>query len=304
MSHDRPWGWKVSAYLWTKSISAGAFFACGDRVGVRVSSQALALRFGRATNRDRLSAPTLALLVFDLKRPERFLRILLMPQWKSWLVIGGYILLIYGGLLAAWMASRILAGYDARRPCDDARRSVRGDVGNLFGIPVSDRRAGASSGTARSRRCTCWCRRWSRALLASLSCAQARPTLCSPARGAYCETRVELFCTLCSFAGALIASAVLMLAAKILHARRERRKEPRAARLISTGAYFRQVVLGRSAFGLGMPCRSAARRFGASADTNAIDVADLAVLVVGVAWCRWLHATLLLGASRSGGAIS
>jgi formate-dependent nitrite reductase membrane component NrfD len=104
VSHDRPWGWKVSAYLWTKSISAGAFFL-----------SALALGFGYVRGHwlYETAAPqvsilflvaTLVLLVADLKRPERFFRILLTPQWKSWLVIGGYILLIYGGLLAAWMA--------------------------------------------------------------------------------------------------------------------------------------------------------------------------------------------------------
>ena len=108
VSHDRPWGWKVSAYLWTKSISAGAFFLA-----------TIAVVFGFVRN-DWLfesAAPivslvfltaTVALLVLDLKRPERFLRILLMPQWKSWLVIGGYVLVIYGALLAAWIATLLL----------------------------------------------------------------------------------------------------------------------------------------------------------------------------------------------------
>ncbi|HEX8091618.1 MAG TPA: 4Fe-4S dicluster domain-containing protein, partial [Blastocatellia bacterium] len=108
VSHVRPWGWKVSAYLWTKSISAGAFF---------LSALALGLGFVRGHWLYESAAPqvsmlflvaTLVLLVADLKRPERFFRILLTPQWKSWLVIGGYILLIYGGLLAAWMALPLL----------------------------------------------------------------------------------------------------------------------------------------------------------------------------------------------------
>jgi len=33
VSHERPWGWKVSAYLWTKSISAGAFFLATIAIG-------------------------------------------------------------------------------------------------------------------------------------------------------------------------------------------------------------------------------------------------------------------------------
>lgn len=108
ISHDRPWGWKVSAYLWTKSISAGAFFLA-----------TIAVVFGFVRNDWLLesAAPiislvfltaTVALLVLDLKRPERFLRILLMPQWKSWLVIGGYVLVIYGALLAVWISTLLL----------------------------------------------------------------------------------------------------------------------------------------------------------------------------------------------------
>jgi formate-dependent nitrite reductase membrane component NrfD len=63
-------------------------------------------------------ALTTALLVMDLKRPERFLYLLLKPNWRSWLVWGGWILLAFGAagglwLLAGWtgqvMALRMLA---------------------------------------------------------------------------------------------------------------------------------------------------------------------------------------------------
>lgn len=107
VSHDRPWGINVSSYLWTKSISAGCF-----------ALSALGLGLGFVERRDLhhwlldaaapqlallFLAATLALLVADLKRPERFWRILLTPQWKSWLVIGGYILMVYGALLIAYI---------------------------------------------------------------------------------------------------------------------------------------------------------------------------------------------------------
>jgi formate-dependent nitrite reductase membrane component NrfD len=49
-------------------------------------------------------AVTTALLVADLKRPERFLYILFKPNWRSWLVWGGWILLAYGGAAAVWLA--------------------------------------------------------------------------------------------------------------------------------------------------------------------------------------------------------
>jgi len=40
------------------------------------------------------------LLVIDLDRPERFLYVMLRPNWDSWLVKGAYILSGYGGVLA------------------------------------------------------------------------------------------------------------------------------------------------------------------------------------------------------------
>ncbi|MFL6277944.1 MAG: NrfD/PsrC family molybdoenzyme membrane anchor subunit, partial [Blastocatellia bacterium] len=106
IAHDRPWGWKVSAYLWTKSIAAGTFLLAAIAIGFgfvrshwvfEAAAPQLALLF---------LAATVALLVLDLKRPERFLRILFMPQWRSWLVIGGYILLAYGGVIMLWLASQ------------------------------------------------------------------------------------------------------------------------------------------------------------------------------------------------------
>ena len=101
--HAGSWGWKVSAYLFTKSIAAGAFLVPAlaffiaplefiDEgsvlAGVWTALVALAI--------------TGALLVADLKRPERFLWVLLRPQWRSWLVKGAYIITGYGGFLTAW----------------------------------------------------------------------------------------------------------------------------------------------------------------------------------------------------------
>ncbi|HEY7546000.1 MAG TPA: 4Fe-4S dicluster domain-containing protein [Blastocatellia bacterium] len=104
VAHERPWGWKVSAYLWTKSISSGVFL---------MSALGLGLGFARFDWLLEDVAPvlsmvfllaTLALLVFDLKRPERFLSILFRPQWRSWLVLGGYILAAFGALLTVQIA--------------------------------------------------------------------------------------------------------------------------------------------------------------------------------------------------------
>ncbi|MBI4269724.1 MAG: polysulfide reductase NrfD [Candidatus Rokubacteria bacterium] len=107
----RPWGWKVAAYLWTKSVAAGALAvaALGFGAGAPgaaflggVAAPALALLFLLATA---------ALLVWDLKRPDRFLYILLKPNRRSWLVWGAWILMAYGGVGALWLLAG-LAGHD------------------------------------------------------------------------------------------------------------------------------------------------------------------------------------------------
>ena len=107
----RPWGWKVAAYLWTKSVAAGALAvaALGFGAGAPgaaflggVAAPALALLFLLATA---------ALLVWDLKRPDRFLYIVLKPNRRSWLVWGAWILMAYGGVGALWLLSG-LAGHD------------------------------------------------------------------------------------------------------------------------------------------------------------------------------------------------
>ena len=99
VGHAVPWGRKVSLYIWTKSIAAGTFLlaAVGQALGLTQDNPLLtwiapifALVF---------LAITTLLLILDLKRPERFYTILLRPQWKSWLTIGGYILVLYGGIV-------------------------------------------------------------------------------------------------------------------------------------------------------------------------------------------------------------
>ncbi|HUF93981.1 MAG TPA: 4Fe-4S dicluster domain-containing protein [Candidatus Limnocylindria bacterium] len=107
-----PWGAKVSAYLWTKSISAGALMvaAVGTLLGVPagdflvgVAAPLIALLF---------LAITTGLLVADLKRPDRFHYILFKGNRTSWLVWGAWILIAYGGVAAAWLVGG-LTGNDA-----------------------------------------------------------------------------------------------------------------------------------------------------------------------------------------------
>ena len=94
------WGWEVSAYVWTKAISAGmilvptlAFlFGMNDIPQFLWSAGAIvAMVFLMLTG---------IFLVMDLDQPKRFAYVLLRPHWGSWLVKGGYAITVYGGLLA------------------------------------------------------------------------------------------------------------------------------------------------------------------------------------------------------------
>jgi Fe-S-cluster-containing dehydrogenase component/formate-dependent nitrite reductase membrane component NrfD len=105
----RPWGWKVSAYLWTKSVSAGALlvaaFAGSESWGSLFTGAAPALSL-------LFLAITTVLLVADLKRPERFAYILLKPNWRSWLVWGAWILMAFGITGAVWLMGGVTGRSD------------------------------------------------------------------------------------------------------------------------------------------------------------------------------------------------
>ncbi|HYO45254.1 MAG TPA: 4Fe-4S dicluster domain-containing protein [Gemmatimonadota bacterium] len=102
VAHARPWGWKVSGYLWTKSIAAGAFLAAALAPWLGLPADP-ALRLGLPLLGLLFLGLTTALLVGDLKRPERFLSILWRPNWSSWLARGAFVLVAFGGLGTAWL---------------------------------------------------------------------------------------------------------------------------------------------------------------------------------------------------------
>jgi len=98
VSHARPWGWQVPAYCWTKAIGSGV-----------LAIPAIAIALGRMSA-DRWRDLTLAtvallftmlttiLLIWDLDHKERFLRVVLRPQTKSWLARGAFVLIAYSAL--------------------------------------------------------------------------------------------------------------------------------------------------------------------------------------------------------------
>jgi len=92
-----PWDWRVSAYVTTKAIATGTtlmafiLFLLGELPALLPPPAALvSLLFIGLTG---------VFLVADLKQPQRFLYVLLRPQWRSWLVRGAYLITGYAALL-------------------------------------------------------------------------------------------------------------------------------------------------------------------------------------------------------------
>jgi Fe-S-cluster-containing dehydrogenase component/formate-dependent nitrite reductase membrane component NrfD len=101
VAHEaRPWGGRVSAYLWTKSIAAGAALvaALGTLLG-----RPAAGRPGLALVALAFLLATAVLLVSDLKRPERFYYIFTRGNPRSWLVWGSWIMGAFGAVLGLWL---------------------------------------------------------------------------------------------------------------------------------------------------------------------------------------------------------
>ncbi len=99
--HAIPWGWKVSTYLWTKSIGAGAFFIPALLLGFGMQIPNLFAAVAAFVSLVFIGITTF-LLVWDLKQPLRFLKIVLRPQKRSWLALGAFILMGFTALARAW----------------------------------------------------------------------------------------------------------------------------------------------------------------------------------------------------------
>ena len=117
VAHSVPWDWRVSLYTWTKNIAAGAYLV-----------PLLLVLFGRLDASSPLwtwIGPVLGLaflaitggvLIWDLEHPLRFYMIFTRPQWRSWLVRGGFIILGYGGIASLHVLATILGRDDLHLP--------------------------------------------------------------------------------------------------------------------------------------------------------------------------------------------
>jgi Fe-S-cluster-containing dehydrogenase component/formate-dependent nitrite reductase membrane component NrfD len=105
-AHPHAWGWRVSTYLWTKGVGAGAVLvASGALLGglppdtlLKVAAPALGAGF---------TAITGGLLVWDLKRPERCLYIFSKANPRSWLFLGSICLASLAAVSGGWLAAAL-----------------------------------------------------------------------------------------------------------------------------------------------------------------------------------------------------
>ncbi|MBW3535924.1 MAG: polysulfide reductase NrfD, partial [Gemmatimonadetes bacterium] len=100
--HRMPWHWPVPAYLVTKGAATGIFMLLGVALLFGLAPVGTPALVAGGLLSLVLTAATTALLVFDLERPERFLSILLRPQWRSWLTRGAVLLVAFTAWVGLW----------------------------------------------------------------------------------------------------------------------------------------------------------------------------------------------------------
>jgi formate-dependent nitrite reductase membrane component NrfD len=107
--HKIPWHWPVPAYLVTKGIGGGIFMflSLGAIMNLFPLDSITNLVMGFFSLLFILI--TTGLLVHDLERPERFLSIIVRPQWNSWLARGAFLLIGFSMVAGLWWLIEAIA---------------------------------------------------------------------------------------------------------------------------------------------------------------------------------------------------
>jgi Fe-S-cluster-containing dehydrogenase component/formate-dependent nitrite reductase membrane component NrfD len=108
-----PWGWRVSSYFLTKGIAAGLSIALALALLLGAEVDTGWMKWGSPLLAGIFLAITGGLLVWDLKRPDRFYYLLTKGNPSSWLVKGAWILSAYGAVLGLWF---LLGVFDVAGP--------------------------------------------------------------------------------------------------------------------------------------------------------------------------------------------
>jgi formate-dependent nitrite reductase membrane component NrfD len=113
VAHPPPWGWKVSSYFLTKGIAAGAMMLSPLLLALGAHGSRLADIVPGALALAGIALTGL-FLVWDLKRPERFIYLFTKPQWRSWLTRGAQAINLAAALALAFILVSILGLHGAR----------------------------------------------------------------------------------------------------------------------------------------------------------------------------------------------
>lgn len=106
--HPMPWGWRVSSYFLTKGIAAGLAIVMAFVLlaGGRPGDSALGMWLVPLLS-GLFIAATGVLLVWDLKRPDRFFYLLTKGNPGSWLVRGSWILGAHALVVGLWFLAGV-----------------------------------------------------------------------------------------------------------------------------------------------------------------------------------------------------
>lgn len=110
--HQVQWHWPIPAYLVTKHIAGGGFLYLAAAAWIPtlpLPPVAMVLGGGLAI---AMTLATLALLLYDLDRPDRFFYLLVRPQWRSWVARAAWILTGFSLVTTLWWTLEVAAWFD------------------------------------------------------------------------------------------------------------------------------------------------------------------------------------------------
>jgi len=113
--HPMPWGWRVSSYFLSKGIAAGIAVTLVLAMLAGAGTESSWAHWGAPLVAGLFLAATGVLLVWDLKRPDRFYYLLTKGNPSSWLVRGAWILGAFAAVVGAWFVAGVL-GVDGALP--------------------------------------------------------------------------------------------------------------------------------------------------------------------------------------------
>ena len=106
--HPIPWGWRVSSYFLTKGIAAGVAMVMALVLVSGGEIQGDFAQWGAPLMAGLFLAATGALLIADLKRPDRFMYLITKGRSGSWLVRGAWLLSAHSVALGLWFLFGVL----------------------------------------------------------------------------------------------------------------------------------------------------------------------------------------------------